>query len=72
MGMIAKCPFCDSALPFRRDKRGGRYFRCNQCQLACFFSGRTVIDRLDEGGTWSLTIEQEPPPSGVLEFLLGK
>jgi len=72
MGMIVTCPFCESALPLRRDKRGGRYFRCNQCQLACFFSGRTVIDRLDEGGTWSITIEQEPPLPGVLELLLGK
>ena len=72
MGMVAKCPFCSSTLPFRRDKRGGRYFRCNQCQTAFFFSGRTVIDRLETGGSWSFTIENEPPPPALLDFLDGK
>jgi len=69
MGMIAKCPFCDSTVPFRRDKRGGRYFRCNQCQTAFFFSGRAVIDRLEEGGTWSFTIETEQTSSVLKDIL---
>ncbi len=25
-------------------------------RFACFFSGKSVIDRLEAGGTWSLTI----------------
>lgn len=72
MGMVAKCPFCRSTLPFRRDKRGGRYFRCNQCQMAFFFSGSSVIDRLDSGGSWSFSVENEPSPHGMLDVLEGK
>jgi hypothetical protein len=56
MALVVDCPFCKRQVPFRRDKRGGRYFRCNECQLACFFSGKSVIDRLEAGGTWSFTI----------------
>jgi hypothetical protein len=56
MGMIVGCPFCRSNLPFRRDRKGGRFFRCNLCQLAFFISGKSVIDRLEAGCTWSFTI----------------
>ncbi len=56
MALLVECPWCKHTVPFRRDRRGGRYFRCNECQLACFFSGKSVIDRLEAGGTWSLTI----------------
>lgn len=72
MGMIAKCPFCRGTVPFRRDKRGGRYFRCNQCQTAFFISGHSVIDRLESGGNWSFSIENEPPPSEIIDVLNGK
>jgi hypothetical protein len=56
MSMVASCPLCDRRVPFRRDRRGGRFLRCNDCQLAFFFSGKSVIDRLEAGGTWSFTI----------------
>lgn len=58
--MNATCPFCKSSLPFRRDKRGGRYFRCNSCQTAFFFSGKSVIDSLEAGGSWSFSIKKDP------------
>jgi hypothetical protein len=57
--MNVTCPFCKASLPFRQDKRGGRYFRCNGCQTASFFSGKPVIHSLDQGGTWSFTIQKE-------------
>ncbi len=62
MGMIVGCPFCGSNLPFRRDKRGGRFFRCNLCQFAFLISGQSVIDRLEAGGTWSFTIARDTAP----------
>lgn len=59
MALIVQCPFCKGTLPFRKDKRGGRYFRCGACQTAFFFSGKSVIDRLDEGGSWSFQIKKD-------------
>lgn len=59
MALTVECPFCKGVLPFRRDKRGGRYFRCGGCQTAFFFSGKSVIDRMEAGGTWSIRVESD-------------
>jgi hypothetical protein len=72
MGLTARCPFCTSNLPFRRDRRGGRYFRCNQCQTVFFFSGHSVINRLEEGGSWLMTIKKESSEFDVQDLLKDK
>jgi hypothetical protein len=59
MDLTVECPFCDRPLPLRIDKRGGRYFRCGHCLAACFLSGKSVIERVINGGTWSLRIKRE-------------
>jgi hypothetical protein len=72
MTLQAKCPFCSITGPFRRDKRGGRYFRCGTCQIAFFFSGKAIIDRLEGGGTWSFRVEtgaDEKGSDSVSDFL---
>lgn len=56
MQLEATCPICRGALPFRLDRRGGRYFRCGICLIAFFSSGRDAIDRLEKRGTFTFTI----------------
>lgn len=56
MELFANCPFCEEWLPFRTDKRGGRYFRCGYCQTAFFFSGKKVIEELERKGTWTFSV----------------
>lgn len=68
MALHVQCPFCKGSLPFRIDKRGGRYFRCGVCQTAFFFSGKSVIDRLEEGGLWSFQVKKELETSGESPF----
>lgn len=31
-----------------------------------------MIDRLDSGGSWSFSVENEPSPHGMLDVLEGK
>lgn len=68
MALNVQCPFCKGALPFRRDKRGGRYFRCGECQTAFFFSGKSVIDRLEGGGSWSFQVKKDQEASSESLF----
>ncbi|HKC93816.1 MAG TPA: hypothetical protein VKB81_07320 [Nitrospira sp.] len=74
MALIVQCPFCKESLPFRRDKRGGRYFRCGDCQTAFFFSGKSVIDELETGGSWSFRVKEDDDNSDqtVFDFLVKK
>ena len=56
------CPFCQSTLPLREDRRGGRYFRCGLCLTASFITGRDAIEKLEAGGTFTFTVRHPPDP----------
>jgi hypothetical protein len=58
------CPFCGAALRLRRDKRGGRYFRCGTCLTAFFASGPEVIAQLERGGTFMFSVQADGRQSG--------
>ncbi len=56
LSLTVSCPFCLATLQLRRDKRGGRYFRCRSCLTAFFSSGVEVIAQLEKGGVFMFSV----------------